>query len=405
MQIQAIADRLAGLEVSYKARFFSSPWRECYEALRDIRRSENPASTAKVLLEALRDNVDRDEIIGQILATEPGGGPEIQSLAEIAKDLQPIEYEGQGWWPRGLLTVLGASPGVGKSFVALDLAYRMINVGRWPDETACERAHWPVVYVDAESVPQIVNERADHYGLDKSQLFLMSAEPGDAIDLGRMEWQDRLIETIAMARPAMVIIDSLSAIHTKGQNNVEDVRALLGFLTQLTSYYQTATILVHHIRKPGGGVQMQMFDLDLADLSGSGYITQVARVVWGLHVVQTESEPDPNGPREMRMLKNNIGPCAEPLAFEFMPLHPAGVGLKWSQGAPQRYHQPTCEDWLLGFMQATGEPMKPSEVVEIAEAQGFSRRSVYRARRLLSTQIRDTEENIRNPNNCWEWAG
>jgi hypothetical protein len=172
----------------------------------------------------------------------------------------------------------------------------------------------------------------------------------------------------------------------------------------MTSYYQVATILVHHIRKPGGGVQMQMFDLDLSDLSGSGYITQVARVVWGLHVVQTGSEPDPNGPREMRMLKNNLGPAAEPLSFEFAPMHPEGVCLKWSLGAPEKYHPPTCEDWLAEFMSEADEPLKPADVVEEAEANGFSRRSVYRARRNLSNKIQDTEENSRNPNNCWEWT-
>jgi hypothetical protein len=56
-------------------------------------------------------------------------------------------------------------------------------------------------------------------------------------------------------------------------------------------------------------------------------------------------------------------------------------------------------------MQAAGEPLKPADVIEIAEAQGFSRRSVYRARRLLGAQIRDTEENLKNPNNMWEWVG
>jgi hypothetical protein len=405
MQIQAIADRMAGLEVTERSRLFDEPWKACFEALRDLRKSEEKATPAKVLLEAIGDRDDRDEIIREIMTTAPGGVPEVLSLADIADDLPDIEYEWDPWLPRGLLTVLGASQGVGKSFVALDLAYRLINLGKWPDDTECPRAGWPVVYVDAESVPQIVNERADNYKLDKDKLYLMHAEPGDAIDLGRTEWQDRLIETVATARPALLIIDSLSAIHSKGQNNVEDVRALLGFLTQMTNYYQLATILVHHIRKPGGGVQMQMFDLDLSDLSGSGYITQVARVVWGLHIVQTESEPDPNGPREMRMLKNNLGSIAEPLSFEFVPMHPKGVYLKWSMGAPERYKPPSCEDWLCEFMESSDEPVSPADVISEGEAYGYSRRTIYRARASLSSKIQDTEDSRNSPNNCWEWVG
>jgi hypothetical protein len=406
MQIQGIADRAAGLEVTYDSRLFDDPYRSIYEALRDVHVSgEGVGSVNRVILEALQDREDKQEIFTEILTADPGGTMDVESLADIADGLPPIEYEWYPWLPKGLLTVLGASQGVGKSFVGLDLAHRVIDLGRWPDGDECPRPGWPVVYLDAESVPQLINERADYYGMDKSKLYLLHAGPGGAIDLGEQAWRDYLIETVAATEPALLIIDSLSAIHSKGQNNVEDVRALLGFLTQLTDFYQIATLLIHHIRKPGGGVQMQMFDLDLSDLSGSSYITQVARVVWGLHIVQTEQEPDPNGPREMRMLKNNLGPTAEPMTFEFVPLHPRGVGLKWKQGAPERYHPPTCKDWLADFLQSSGEPVRPSEVIAAGELEGHARRTIYRARARLKDVVQDTEENRQNPNNCWEWVG
>jgi hypothetical protein len=404
MQIQAVADRMVGMEVPYKLKQFNSPWRECMEALRDFRPAENRHIGTKVLFEVLGQRPDWGDILQQITQVEPGRRLEVLSLAELAQDLSDIAYEWDPWLPRGMLTVLGASQGVGKSFVALDMAYRVINGGRWPDDTPCERKGWPVVYVDAESVPQIINQRADTYGLDKSKLFLLETEPGQTIDLGMTEWQDKLIETVATAHPALVIIDSLSAVHSKGQNNVEDVRALLGFLTQLTASYDVATILIHHIRKPGGGVQMQMFDLDLSDLSGSSYITQVARVVWGLHVVQTGADPDPNGPREMRMLKNNLGPCAESLSFAFEPLHPKGVYLNWSLGAPDHYRPPTCEDWLAEFIKGAEEPVKPADVIEEGAEYGYSRSTIYRARTLLGAKVRDTAGSRKNPNNRWAWV-
>ena len=88
-----------------------------------------------------------------------------------------------------------------------------------------------MIYVDAEMVPQILNERAQNYGMDRSKLFVMLPEPGEMIDLGQLRYQDRLAEMTAVLNPELIIIDSLSSIHSSGQNNVEDVRSLIGYLT------------------------------------------------------------------------------------------------------------------------------------------------------------------------------
>jgi len=60
-------------------------------------------------------------------------------------------------------------------------------------------------------------------------------------------------------------------------------------------------------------------------LSGSGYITQQARVVIGLRVVQTGPEFDPNGPHELKVLKNNPGAYPKLLGFVFEQLYPEGT--------------------------------------------------------------------------------
>jgi len=69
------------------------------------------------------------------------------------------------------MTVLGAAQGSGKSFVVTDLAWRIIHkpgLSGWlTDPPPCAN----VIYVDAEMVPQILNERTQHYNLDQSKLF------------------------------------------------------------------------------------------------------------------------------------------------------------------------------------------------------------------------------------------
>lgn len=408
MMIQIVADKLAGGKPVVAVEQLTEPWRTCYETLNQIEPGANPAIVAAALLKALQNRPDRNEIVGKIFATQPSGKPSFPSLAEIADSLPPIEFVWDQWLPRGMLTVFGASQGAGKSFLALDLAYRCVmNIG-WPDGAPIMRPGANVIYIDAEGVPQILNERASHYGIDREKLYLMTPPPGGMIDFGTYESQDHLVEMSAALEPELIVIDSLSSIHTRGQNNIEDVRSLLSYFTQLAAYYRTGLLLLHHIRKPGLGQQMLMFDLSMEDLSGSGHITAMARVVWGLHVIQTSPEPDPNGPRKLKMLKTNLGAYAAPLSFQFAPFESDGVYLDWSTQVPEHYtpetKTDTCEAWLEILLSEATEPLKPADIIELARQEGFGRSTVYRARKNLGSKIKDSE-GYKCPANGWVWAG
>ena len=265
-----------------------------------------------------------------------------------------------------------------------------------------------MIYVDAESVPQILKERSDYYAMDQSKLYLMLADPGEMIDLGQQKYQDRLTEMASTLNPELIIIDSLSSIHSRGQNNVEDLRSLVGYLVRLAAWANCGLILVHHIRKPpSGGGRMMNVDLGMEDLSGSGYITQQARVVIGLHVVQTGPEFDPNGPRELKVLKSNLGAYPKSLGFTFEPLYPDGAKLKWDVQAPHEYHEPTqldaCKEWLEDLLKENRQGLKPKEVAKIGVEQGFSERTIYRARNELHQQIANTHGR-QSPENTWKWV-
>ena len=404
MQIQVIADRLAGLPVNVDVRFMTQPWLTCWNAIV----SAPHGSEQEALFKATTNLSEQKEILQAILATRPGYVPHVPSLEDIASFLPPIEWVWKGWIPRGLITVLGASQGSGKSFVAMDLAYRIIHNIGFPDGTTIVRPGANVIYVDAEGVPQILRERANHYGMDQNKIFLMLADPGEMIDLGQQKYQDRLTEMAATLKPELIIIDSLSSIHSRGQNNVEDLRALVGYLIRLAAWANCGLVLVHHIRKPPSGAgRMMNFDLGMEDLSGSGYITQQARVVLGLRVVQTGPEFDPNGPREFKMLKNNLGFYPKPLGFSFAPLHPEGVMLKWDELAPKDYQEPTqldaCKEWLEDLLKENRQGLKPKDVAKIGVEQGFSERTIYRARNELHQQIANTHGR-QSPENTWKWV-
>ncbi len=403
MQVQYIADRLAGFPVEADVRFFTQPWQACWNAII----SATVGCEQDALYQITSGLPNQKEILQAILGTRPGYVPSIRSLDDMGPDLPLIEWVWKDHIPRGLLSILGASQGSGKSFVGLDLAYRIIHNKGFPDGSPIMRPGANIIYVDAEAVPQIMRERANYYNMDQKKLFPMLADSGEMIDLGLQRYQDRLTEMAAYLKPELIIIDSLSSVHTNGQNNVEDLRALVGYLIRLAGWANCGLQLIHHIRKPSMGNRMMNVDFGMEDLSGSGYITQQARVVMGLRVVQTGPEFDLNGARELKVLKNNLGAYPKPLGFTFESLYPEGAKLKWDTNAPKQYREPTeadeCSEWLEDILKENPDGLRPKEIEKIGKELGFSRSMIHRVRRNLASHIVNSRGR-QSPDNAWKWS-
>jgi len=403
MQIQALADHLAGLG-NHNGRLqfedFEEPWQSAYQAVLEA----PPEQRKQALFAALADRPDRDAILGAILAAVPGEWPAFPSLHEIADTLPPIRWLWPDWIPRGMITLLGSVPGAGKSYLALDLVRRIIAGEPFPDGASQPLPGANVIYVDAESVPQIISERAELWKMDRSRLYLMRPMDRLFIDFGDQADRDHLVEMASQLEPAMIVVDSLASISSRGENNVEDVRDLLGFLNRLALEFQCGLLLVHHLRKRGLLPMMDILTVD--DFRGSSHIIAMSRSVMGLSIIRTGPETDRNGPRRLEIVKTNLARYPEPMGMEFRPLHPEGAWIEYTAEPPQPYRQPTksdeCSDWLVCLLQEAG-PLRPQEIVEQAAAEGFSRRTVYRAREKLAERIADSKGN-RHPENRWSIA-
>lgn len=401
---QALADRLTGPMPTIDATQFTEPWATCWRALDGAL----PGKGHEALFQALSSNPERDAIIGNILNAHPGTTGSYPTLQDLAPDLHPIEWVWKSWIPRGMLSLFGAVPGAGKSIVGLDLSNRINKGSEFPDGAAIPRPGAPVLYVDAEAVPQIINERATHWQMDTSKLYLMLPPMDDMLDFGRQEDRDRLVEMSYTIHPELIIIDSLSSISSKGENAIEDVRSILGFLNNVAREFDTGLLLIHHVRKRGqtNGRQLPLFSpITIDDFRGSSHITAMARSVFGLSVVQTGPKPDPNGPRQLAIVKSNLCRHPEALGFDMLPLQPDGVFLEWGS-VPEPWEEPTkldeCVIWLEDLLQGADEPLHPKEIVEAGKAEGFGRAMIYRAREALKEQIESTGGR-RNPGTLWQW--
>jgi hypothetical protein len=102
MQVQYIADRMAGLPVEVDARLFTQPWLACWNAIS----TSTPGHEHEALYQATLNLPDQKEILQTILGTRPGYVPDIKSLQEIGAELPPIDWIWKGWIPRGGRSVL-----------------------------------------------------------------------------------------------------------------------------------------------------------------------------------------------------------------------------------------------------------------------------------------------------------
>ena len=400
LQIKAVAERLAGIRSTFRLDDFAEPWRTIYAAVDNA----SPGSEGLALVMALQGRPNWYELFRSVTEFKLDGGSDalvFKSLAEHAPDLKPIEWLWPGWIPLGMLSLLGARPGAGKSYLALDLARRIIQRLDWPDGAPATRPGSNVVYVEAENVAKILNTRADDWEMDKTRLYPMLPAQGEMIDFSQPECRDELREICYAVKPALAIVDSLSCITSKGENDVADVRQVLGFLSAVAGDFDTAVLLIHHLRKPS---PMALYDLVTAEeFRGSSHIIAIARSVLALSVIRTGEERDPNGPRRLEVVKSNLASYPKPLGVTFEPGFPSGVTLRYGE-PPVKYRPPSdvdrCKEWLVEALREEG-PLQTNEVITLAKLAGYSERTTYRAHKELADKIQDTDK-PKSRQNMWK---
>jgi hypothetical protein len=395
-QIHRIVDKLIDEETAIvRPRDLDEPWCTIYDRvhpLRDLTLAE------RELWKATEGLPDRNRLVEAVLAELPDAEAmhRFPSLAELANILPPVDWLWPGWIPRGMLSLLGAAPGSGKSMVALDLARRIIHGEPWPDGVPMSCPGANVLFVDAEGVPHLQNQRASHWEMDTSRLYLML--PPDSygqLDLADAKQQDILLDMIHDLQPGLLIVDSLSSISVRGENAVEDVRALLHFLSALAFEFNLPLLLIHHLRKrlriPRTGPRPHFEQITAEELRGSSHIIAMARSVIALSVYQAGSRPARSDPRRLEVVKSNLASFPPPLALRLeaqdgsrTPVLRYTAWRDSDHGLPQ---VKTCSAWLLDHLAEADGPLAPKDIIEAAAEAGFSRSAVYRAHKRLGPHI------------------
>jgi len=216
----------------------------------------------------------------------------------------PVRWLWPGVIPLGKLTLLAGDPGLGKSFITLDIAARASRGVPFPGCGAPPggglREPIGTVLLSAEDDPaDTVRPRLEALGADLSRIRVL-----ECIDHGRGRVDDyiigehtRLLDEALAGVPdcGLLVVDPVSAYvgGVDSYNNAQ-VRGMLRPLADLASARGIAVVLVTHLRKDESARLLHR-------AMGSLAFAAASRVV--LAVVETPRDP---GRRALVVVKSNL---------------------------------------------------------------------------------------------------
>lgn len=384
------------------------------------------------------------------------GRPEMLTMRDVKRER--IDWLWPGRLPAGKLVILAGDPGLGKSFLTMDIAARVSRGGDWPDQAVRDRdekdpetqgfsddgisadgpdaatlgdrlamlkrtmgqhppkapAHAPhryardvVIFNAEDDAGDTIRPRLEDAGADLSRVHVVSrvAFPGGGVsDVIRLDRDSEAIRLACRrcADPRLVILDPITAYlgHVDANSNAE-VRRLLARLTRIAEEEGVCILCVTHLNKNS---QSKAVYRSIGSLA----FTAAARLAWLV-------AKDPNDPakRALAPIKSNISGHVPGLRFridEPTPGHPR-VGYDISDKPvliddledPAPGAEPSGElDEAIAWLKETlgNGPVGAKEVVEQASGVGISRATLKRAKSALGVGSAKGEK----PTDAWAWS-
>ena len=262
--------------------------------------------------ETLRDELLKLVAAVDVVEPNPAAKPPVTTEAIVVRlsdvQEQQVEWLWQNRIPLGKLTLLAGDPGLGKSFVTVDMAARVSTGKGWPDCYDQDQPVGSVILFNCEDdLADTVLPRLKRAGGDPSKVIALQgvatidAETGQRRQRGFSLDADlpKLIEVLERNPDVrLVVIDPVSAYCGKTDSHKNaDIRAMLAPLADMASKYRVAVVMVTHLSKGSGGKAVYR-------AMGSLAFAAAARAVW--HVGK---DSDDDKRRLILMVKINV--CEE----------------------------------------------------------------------------------------------
>ncbi len=326
-----------------------------------------------------------------------GPGPYPGSTWQDMGDrLGPLQWEWRHRIPAGMLTMIVAEQGRGKSCLCLRLAACYLRGDPWPDGTPYGGDLGAVLWCEAEASQGLNYSRAQDWGLPIERIISPLEDPLSEVLLQDPEHKAAIEHWAHRPEVRLVIVDSLSGANTAKENDA-GMMHVTKWLASLAVDTGKPVILTHHLRKRG--LQDNGDRVTLDRVRGSGAITQAARSVLAIDA------PDPADDTALRLstVKNNlVGATGAGPAIGMM-IGPSGV--TFTDQAPEPPKEETLQDKAADLLQAilAKGPMRSNDIKEEMEGAGISMGAAYRAKdklHITTTRQRDAETG----KDAWYWS-
>lgn len=307
--------------------------------------------------------------------------PIVNRLQEI--EARPVDWIWKNKIAAGRISLIAGDPGIGKSWLSLDIAAR-VSAGRsWPDGEPCKPGN--VILINCEDdFGDTVRPRLDLLKADLERIYeLQGYSHNDYVHQVTFEDIDIFEQVIDHYMPSLIIVDPVSAYFGESTDNYRDtsVRNALRPLAEMIMESGVALLLVAHLNKT---VDQQ----GLYRVSGSIQFSGAARTTY--IVTLDPKEPDR---RLMVCAKNNLGPArfghgytidpdaAEPIIWEPEALTQSDLDALLPQSGRKDDDTEELQVYLKREAEKNKGVLSPSSVKKDTAEGGYQWSSVQRARR------------------------
>ena len=301
--------------------------------------------------------------------------------------LANVKAEPVSWiWPcrlaLGKLTLLVGDPGLGKSWITLDIAARVSCGGAWPDGGQAIAGN--VLLLSAEDgLADTIRPRLDALGADVMRVHhlavLRAGEQERAVQLADAA---ALESAIRATGARLLVIDPISAyLGSTDSHRDAEVRALMAPLARVAERTGAAVLGVMHLAKSSQRPAMYR-------AVGSIAFAAAARVV-----LAVAADPERQDRRLVAPIKSNLSAPPAALAYtladgrltwEAGPVPDVDVNALLAGPPLDRQERREADGWLREML-ADG-PVLSRDIQRAGDAAGFSWRTLWRASKRLGVE-------------------
>jgi hypothetical protein len=312
--------------------------------------------------------------------------PLFRPLAEITPT--PVEWLWPGRLPLGKLALLEGDPGLGKSFVALDLCARLSTGRPWPDGAPAPGPASAVFLNGEDGAEDTLAPRLTDLGADPDRVFLLDRQDDIALPLVLPSQASILEALVARVHARLVVIDPVMAFFGPTVNTASDqgIRRALAPLADLASRHSCTVLLLRHLNNKGAGRALYRG-------LGSIGLVGACRSAW----LVAEEAPGLSR-RVLAQVKNNLAAPQSSLAFEVVGtsthrsilhwLGPVAVTADSLLALPRSGPKSLPRDLARAFLEevlADG-PRSVRDIWHRAQEAGLSERTLRRAKHDLAVR-------------------